>query len=314
MDKNSKIFVIGDKDILRGSFIRYFQENGFNNVLDNISSNINLMSQDAVRSFFKKEKPEYVFLNHIKSSGIAANIKYPAEFIYTNLQVQNNVIQASFESKVGKLLFLSSSCIYPSGSTQPIKESCLLKGELEGTSSFHAVSKIAGIKMCEAYHRQYGMNFVSAVPATIYGPEDDFDSEGAHVISALIKKFDQARLQKAQQAVVWGRGSARREFIYINDLIEAEIFLMKNYNLPGIINLGVGEDISIGDLAVSIKDIVGFKGEIIFDELKPEGVSKKLLDSSRINKLGWEAKTTLDEGIRQTYEWYKKFKEEGIKR
>ncbi|MDP8233444.1 MAG: GDP-L-fucose synthase [Candidatus Saelkia tenebricola] len=308
MDKNSKIFIAGDKDILRTSFIRYFEQNGFINVLDNVSFEVDLMNQDSVRSFFKKEKPGYVFLNHIKSYGIAANIKCPADLMHTNLEVQNNIIQSSFEFKVKKMLFLASSCVYPADSSQAIKESCFLNGRLEETSAHYAVSKIAGIKMSQAYNLQHGVNFISAVPATIYGPYDEFDSENSHVMAALVSKFYGAKIRGDKEVVVWGRGIALREFIYVEDVVKAAVFLMNNYDSPEIINIGVGEDISIKDLALLIKDVVGFRGKIVFDESKPVGVLKKLLDSSKINVLGWSAEITLEEGIYQTYEWYKNLK------
>lgn len=305
MKKTAKIFIVGDKSIAGAALIQYFKLNGFNNILSESTYGLDLIDQNSVYSFFKKEKPEYVFLTYAKSGGIVANINYPAEFIYYNLQVQNNIIHYSYEFGVKKLLFLGSSCVYPLNCPQPIKEEYLLSGNLEKTSESYALSKIAGIKMCQAYSKQYGLNFIPIIPATVYGPNDDFDLEGSHVISSLIRKFHEAKVNNEDKVVVWGTGKPRREFIYIDDIVDASIFLMDNYDAPEIINVGCGQDLSIEELAQLIKDIVGFKGEIIFDESKPDGTPQKLLDNSKITKLGWKAKTSLKGGIGRTYKWYK---------
>lgn len=305
MEKNSKIFIVGDKSILGTSLIHFFKSNGFYNVLSESMRNIDLLDQKSVSSFFRKEKPEYVFLTYLKSGGIIANIKYSAEFIYDNLQIQNNVIHYSFKFGVKKLLFLGSSCIYPRDCPQPIKEEYLLSGRLENTSESYAISKIAGIKMCQAYSQQYRLNCISLIPATIYGPNDDFKLETGHVIPSLIRKFHRAKINNEKKAIVWGTGEPRREFIYVDDVIDASIFLMTNYSSSEIINVGCGDDILIKELAQFIKVIIGFKGNIVFDESKPDGVLRKLLDNSKIADLGWKAKIGLEEGIRRTYEWYK---------
>lgn len=304
MEKRNKIFVVGDKNIIGNALIQYFKLNGFNNVLSESVCRINLIDQNLVHSFFKKEKPEYVFLTHVNSGGIIANIKYPANFIYSNLQIQNNVINCSYEFGVKKLLFLGSSCIYPRDCSQPIREEYFLSGSLEGTSESFAVAKIAGIKMCQSYSRQYGVSYISPIPATIYGPNDDFDLENAHVVPSLIRKFHDAKRNNEPNVTVWGTGKPRREFLYIDDMIDACIYLMNNYDSSEIINVGYGEDISIKELACFIKNITGFEGEIKFDESKPDGALRKLLDNRKIINLGWKAKTSLKEGIRRTYNWY----------
>jgi GDP-L-fucose synthase len=305
MEKDAKIFIAGDKSLEGGALIQYFRLHGFDNVLSESMVGLNLAEQDSVYSFFKKEKPEYLFLTHLKSGGIVANMKYPAEFIYTNLQIQNNIVHASYISGVKKLLFLGSSCVYPKNCLQPMKEKYLLTGELEKTNESYSIAKIVGIKMCQAYSQQYHVNYISVIPATIYGPEDDFDLEKSHVFSSLIRKFHKAKLNNEKSVIVWGTGRPRREFIYVDDIIDACIFLMDSYNSSEVINIGCGEDISIEELALLIKDTVGFKGEIIFDQSKPDGVVQKLLDNSKIRKLGWSPKITLEEGVTRTYNWYK---------
>jgi GDP-L-fucose synthase len=307
MEKGSKIFIAGDKSIVGAAFVQYFKLSGFNNILNESTYGLDLMDQNSVYYFFNKEKPEYVFLTYIKSGGIIANIKYPAEFIYHNLQIQNNIIHYSYKFGVKKLLFFGSSCIYPRDCIQPMKEEYLLSGKLEKTSEPYAVAKIVGIKMCQAYNQQYGINYISLIPATIYGPKDDFDLESGHVISALIRKFHESKVNNEDKVVVWGTGRSRREFIYVEDLVEASIFLINKSDNLGMVNVGCGEDISIKELALLIKDIIGFKGEIIFDKSKPEGAMQKLLDNSKITKLGWKAKVSLKKGIEETYKWYKEY-------
>lgn len=305
MEKGAKIFIVGDKSIIGAALLHYFKLEAFNYIFSESTYSVDLMDQNSVYSFLKKDKPEYVFLTYVKSGGIVANMEYPAEFIYNNLQIQSNIIHYSYEFGVKKLLFLGSSCIYPRGCLQPIKEDYLLSGELEKSSEPFAIAKIAGIKMCQSYSRQYGTNYISVIPATIYGPRDEFDLQESHVIPALIRRFHEAKINGEDKVIVWGTGRPRREFIYVDDVVSACIFLMDNYNLPETINVGGGNDLSIKELALLIKDIVGFKGEIIFDGTKPDGTPQKLLDNSKITKMGWEAKTSLKEGITLTYNWYR---------
>ncbi len=307
MKRGARIFVAGDRNIAASALVQYFKSQGFNNVFTESTHKLNLMDANSVHSLFQQEQPEYVFLTYVKSGGIVANITSPAEFIYNNLQVQNNIIHYAYKFGVKKLLFLGSSCIYPRDCPQPIKEKYLLTGELEKTSEPYALAKIAGIKMCQAYRRQYGLNCICLIPATIYGPNDDFDSAGGHVISSLIGRFAAARIKGEDKVVVWGTGKPHREFVYIDDFVAACIFLLNSYNEAEIINVGSGYDLSIRKLALLIRDTVGFKGKIIFDRTKPDGVSRKLLDSRRIKKIGWQAKTPLAEGVRRTYEWLKRY-------
>jgi GDP-L-fucose synthase len=257
-----------------------------------------------VQDFFVKEKPEYVFLAAAKVGGIHANNTYPAEFIFDNLQIQNNVIHSSYLHKVKKLCFLGSSCIYPKFSPQPIKEDYFLDGKLEPTNDAYAVAKIAGIKMCQAYNKQYGTNFISVMPTNLYGPNDNFDLQNSHVLPALIRKFVEARNTKAPTVTLWGSGNPKREFLYIDDMANASLFLMKHYNDSEIINIGTGTDVSILELAHLIGETVGYKGKIVFDTTKPDGTPRKLLDVSKINALGWKAAIPLREGIQQTIRWY----------
>jgi GDP-L-fucose synthase len=271
------------------------------------------MNEKAVRNFFEKEKPEYVFLAAAKVGGIVANRDYPADFIYQNLQIQNNVIHSSYLTGVRKLLFLGSSCIYPKFAPQPMKEEHLLTGELEKTNEPYAIAKIAGIKMCQSYNRQYGTNFIACMPTNLYGPNDNFDLESSHVLPAIIRKFHEAKENKSKKIILWGTGLPKREFLYVDDLADACIFLMKKYN-PGkkenekgeiFLNIGTGKDLSIKELANIVKEAVNYQGEIIYDTSKPDGAPRKLLDVSKINNLGWKYKIGLETGIRKTYEWYK---------
>ena len=265
---------------------------------------LELENQSAVQDFFAKEKPEYVFLAAAKVGGIHANSTYPAEFIFDNLQIQNNVIHSSYLQKVKKLCFLGSSCIYPKFAPQPIKEDYFLDGKLEPTNDAYAVAKIAGIKMCQAYNKQYGTNFISVMPTNLYGPNDTFDLQNSHVLPALIRKFVEARNSKAPDVTLWGSGKPKREFLYVDDLAKACIFLMKRYNDSDMINIGTGIDVSILELAHLIGENVGFKGKILFDSSKPDGTPRKLLDVSKINALGWRAAVPLAEGVKRTIEWY----------
>lgn len=304
MEKDTKIFILGDKSIIGSTLIQHFRLNGFTNVFSESTHGVDLIEQNSVHSFFEREKPIYVFLTYVKSGGIGANMKYPGEFIYHNLQAQNNIMHYSYKSGVSKLLFLGSSCVYPRNCPQPMREEYLLSGSLEKTSEPYAISKIAGIKMCESYNRQYGTKFVSLIPATVYGPYDNFDPETSHVLPALIRKFHEAKAEGEKTVTLWGTGKPHREFIYVDDLVCACLFLTEHCNNIEVLNVGVGEDVSIQELACYIKEIVGYEGQIIFDSSQPDGVFRKLLDSSRIASCGWKATTSLKQGLSKTYEWF----------
>ena len=303
IEKNEKIFIAGHEGMIGSAILRRLKKDGFENIIT--SYLMDLTDQKSVSDFFMNEEPGYVFLASSKVGGILANSKYPAEFIYSNLQTQTNVIHSAWKSEVKKLLFLGSSCIYPKECPQPMKEEYLMSAKLEPTSEPYAVAKIAGIKMCQSYNRQYGVDFIAAVPADVYGPDDDFDPETSHVLPALIRKIYEARSSNKRQVVVWGTGSPRRECLHVDDLTDACVFLMGNYDEPEMINIGSGEDLSIKEMALLIRDVSGFKGEITFDKSKPDGALRKLLDVSKIKKLGWSPKIDPNEGIRQTYQWYK---------
>jgi len=283
------------------AIVRVLQRNGFTNIITQKRSELDLLNQQAVAGFFEREKPEYVFLAAAKVGGILANNTYRADFLYENLLIETNIIHSAYKSGVKKLLFLGSSCIYPKMAPQPLKEEYLLSGFLEKTNEPYAIAKIAGIKLCEAYRDQYGCNFISAMPTNMYGPNDNYHPENSHVLPALIRKFHEAKEQNLTTVTVWGDGSPLREFLYADDLANALLFLMKNYNEKPFLNVGYGEDISIGDLALLIKEIVGFEGEIVFDTGKPNGTPRKLLDSSRLFSLGWKPVVSLREGIALAY-------------
>ena len=285
---------------------RALQSAGYKTIVARTHKELELENQGAVEDFFEKEKPEYVFLAAAKVGGIHANSTYPAEFIFDNLQIQNNVIHSSYLHKVKKLCFLGSSCIYPKFAPQPIKEDYLLDGKLEPTNDAYAVAKIAGIKMCQAYNKQYGTNFISVMPTNLYGPNDSFDLQNSHVLPVLIRKFIEARDSHSSSVTLWGTGKPRREFLYVDDMVSACIFLMQHYDDSEIINIGMGTDVSILELAHLIGEKVGYRGSIVFDSSKPDGTPRKLLDVSKINRLGWEAKVPLAEGIAKTIEWYEK--------
>jgi GDP-L-fucose synthase len=305
MNKSSKIYVAGHGGLVGSAIYRRLQTAGYTNLIGRRSRELDLTRQAEVEAFFAREKPEYVFLAAARVGGILANNTYPAEFIYLNLMIQNNIIHSSYRNGVRKLLFLGSSCIYPKFAPQPMKEEHLLTGELEPTNEPYAVAKIAGIKMCQAYHRQYGTDYISVMPTNLYGPHDNFDLETSHVLPAMIRKFHEAKEGKRPSVEVWGTGSPRREFLYIDDLADACVYLMERYDDPKIVNIGVGEDISIRDLSMLVKKVVGYEGEVAFDTSKPDGTPRKLLDVARLHSLGWRAATGLEEGIRKTYEWYK---------
>ncbi len=303
MEKESKIYVAGHRGLVGSAILHNLQAEGYNNLVIRTHRELDLCNQEEVRAFFEKERPEYIFLAAAKVGGILANSTYPADFIYNNIAIQIYAIHNAYLYGVKKLLFLGSSCIYPKFAPQPMKEEYLLTGILEPTNESYAIAKISGIKMCQAYNKQYGTNFISVMPTNLYGPGDNFDLEASHVLSALIRKFHEAKLS-GQPVTVWGTGTPRREFLYVNDLAEACVFLMNCYDGEDIINIGTGLDISIKELAGFISEVIGYRGEIIFDTGKPDGMQRKLLDVTRINSLGWKAKTDLREGIEKTYKWY----------
>ncbi|MGN6531459.1 MAG: GDP-L-fucose synthase [Ginsengibacter sp.] len=302
MNKNSKIYVAGHRGLVGSAIVRKLQKEGYNNLLLRTSSEVDLRNQQEVKEFFEEEKPEYVFMAAAKVGGINANNIYPADFIYDNLCIQNNVIHQSYRNEVKKLLVLGSSCIYPKNAEQPIKEEYLLSGYLEPTNDAYAIAKIAGIKMCQSYHKQYGCNFISAMPTNLYGPGDNYDLKNSHVLPALLRKFHEAKMNDEPTVTVWGTGKPRREFLHADDLADACLFLMEHYNDPEIINIGVGKDISIGEMAEMIKSITAYQGEIVFDTSMPDGTFRKLLDVSKLSTLGWQAKIAFEEGVRRTYE------------
>lgn len=304
MDSQAKIYVAGHNGLVGGAIVRTLREKGFANLVLRTSRELDLRQQQAVDQFFAQEKPEYVFLAAAKVGGIQANNTYRAEFLYDNLMIEANVIHSAHRHSVKKLLFLGSSCIYPKLCPQPMREDYLLTGFLEPTNEPYAISKIAGLKLCENYHRQYGVNFISAMPTNLYGINDNFDLANSHVLPALLRKFHEAKVAQSPSVTVWGTGEALREFLYVDDLADALIFLMQNYNDSEFINVGTGEEISIKGLAHTIQAIVGYEGEIVFDPSKPDGTPRKLLDVSRLESLGWQAQVNLKEGIEKTYAWY----------
>ena len=304
MNKQDKIYVAGHRGMVGSAIVRALQSKGFTNLVLRTSGELDLREQQAVRDFFQTEKPDYVFLAAAKVGGIKANATYPAEFLYDNLMIQNNVIHQSYEQQVKKLLFLGSSCIYPKMAPQPLKEEYLLSGPLEPTNDAYAVAKIAGIKMCESYRKQYGCNFISAMPTNLYGPNDNYDLQNSHVLPALIRKFHEAKEQGKSTVEIWGTGTPRREFLHVDDLAEAALFLMENYHDLLFVNVGSGSDLEIKSLALMIKDIVGFSGELEFDTSKPDGTPRKLMDSGKLYALGYRPKITLEEGIRRVYADY----------
>src|SRR3989344_343037 len=307
MRESDKIYIAGHKGLAGSAIVRALEKQGLNNLVLRAHSELDLLDQKATADFFKKEKPEYVFLAAAKVGGIMANKTYPANFIYENLAIQNNIIHNAYLNGVKKLLFLGSSCIYPKLCSQPIKEEYLLTGELEPTNEPYAVAKIAGIKMCQAYNRQHGTNFISVMPTNLYGPNDNFDLESSHVLPALIRKFHEAKINNQNEVAVWGTGAAKREFLHVDDLAEACVFLMNNYDSSEIINIGAGEDVTIKELAEMIKEVIDFTGKIVWDSSKPDGTPRKLLDISALHNLGWQHNINLDEGLNLTYEWYKKY-------
>lgn len=306
MNKESKIYIAGHRGLVGSAILRELKANGYKNIIIKTRDELNLLNDDAVKVFFAKEKPEYVFLAGAKVGGIVANNEYPANFIYENLKIQNNIIHNAHLNNTKKLLFLGSSCIYPKLAPQPIKEDYFLSGKLEPTNKAYAVAKIAGITMCQSYNKQYGANFISVMPTNLYGTNDNFDLKSSHVIPALLRKFHEAKINNKKEVEIWGTGSPKREFLHVDDLADACVFLMNNYDDSEIINIGTGEDVFIKELANLIKNVVKFPGEIIWDSSKPDGTPRKLLDVNKIHDLGWHHKIELANGIKATYEWYEK--------
>jgi len=320
MDKNSKIYIAGIYGMVGSAIKRRLQSEGYINIIGHTSKELDLTDQDAVNSFMLSERPEYVFLAAAKVGGIYANNTYPADFIYSNLMVECNVIHSAYKSGVKKLLFLGSSCIYPKYAPQPMKEEYLLSGKLEPTNEPYALAKIAGIKLCEAYNRQHGTDFISCMPTNLYGTNDNYDPMNSHVIPALIRRFHEAKIKikaeaedkvyqsqpdiYSQPVVIWGTGTPRREFLYVDDLADACVYLMKHYSGSETINVGSGSEVTIRELTEIIKEVTGFEGDIVFDSSKPDGTPRKLLDTSRLNALGWEARTGLKEGLKLAYDDY----------
>ena len=304
MNKNSKIYVAGHRGLVGSAIVRALEKAEYNNLVIRTRAELNLLDQRAVRAFFEKEKPEYVFLAAAKVGGIMANKTCPADFIRENLAIEFNVISEAHKNNVKKLLFLGSSCIYPKFATQPIVESELLTGPLEETNRAYSIAKIAGIVMCESYNKQYGTNFISVMPTNLYGPNDNYDLETSHVLPALIRKFHEAKEARVDSVTFWGTGSARREFLHVDDLADACLFLMNTYNESDIVNIGTGEDLSIKELSEMIQKIVGYEGKITWDDSKPDGTPRKLLNVSKLHTLGWHHKISLEEGLKTTYNSY----------
>lgn len=305
MNKNSKIYVAGHKGLVGSAIVKNLKEKGYTNIIGRTRNELDLLNQADVERFFKEEKPQYVFLAAAKVGGIGANSTYPADFIMENLTIQCNVIQSAFNNNVEKLMFLGSSCIYPKMCPQPIKEEYLLSGYLEPTNEAYALAKISGLKMCQFYNQQYGKSYISVMPTNLYGPNDNFDLGNSHVLPALIRKFHEAKIEKKSHVVVWGTGTPLREFLYVDDMADACIYLMETYSGNEFFNVGTGKEISIKDLAYMIKNIVGYEGEIKFDHTKPNGTPRKLLDVCKLEEAGWSYKTELYEGITNTYNWFK---------
>jgi GDP-L-fucose synthase len=305
MEKNARIFVAGHRGMVGSAICRKLNDAGYQHLILKTSAQLDLRNQQAVEHFFDTEKPEYVFLAAAKVGGIHANNVYRAEFLYENLMIEANIIHAAWKHSVKKLMFLGSSCIYPKFADQPLKEEYLLTGALEPTNEPYAIAKITGIKLCEAYRDQYGCNFISVMPTNLYGPNDNYDLNNSHVLPALIRKFHEAKIEGKNKVEIWGTGTPRREFLHSDDLAEACMFLMENYNEKEFLNVGTGTDIPIKDLAYLIRDIVGFEGELVFDTSKPDGTPRKLMDVSKLHQLGWKHKIELEEGVRSVYEVFK---------
>ena len=304
MEKNSKIFVAGHRGMVGSAIVRRLEQEGFANIIKKVSTELDLRNQSMVNFFFEQEKPEYVFLAAAKVGGIMANNTYRADFLYENLLIESNIIHAAYKNGVTKLLFLGSSCIYPKLAQQPLKEEYLLTGLLESTNEPYAIAKIAGIKLCEAYRDQYGCNFIAAMPTNLYGKGDNYHLQNSHVIPAMIRKFHEATKNNAAQVEIWGTGSPLREFMFADDLADACVFLMKQYGEKLFLNIGTGEEVTIKELALMIKEVTGFAGDIQFDTSKPDGTPRKLMDSSRLHALGWKHATSLKEGLKKSYQFF----------
>ena len=304
MNLDAKIYVAGHRGLVGSAIVRNLEAKGYKNIICRTHKELDLTNQEAVRRFFEEEKPEYVFLAAAKVGGIHANNTYPADFIYDNLMIQNNVIKAAHDFKVKKLLFLGSTCIYPKMAPQPIKEEYLLTGSLEETNEAYAVAKIAGLEMCKFFKRQYGDNFISCMPTNLYGPNDNFDLKNSHVLPALIRKFHEAKVNNSAVVEVWGTGTPLREFLYVDDMADACVFLMENYDGEQHVNIGTGEEVSIRELAETVKEVVGFEGELVFNTDMPDGTPRKLTTVDKLHGLGWKHKVSLNEGIRLAYNWF----------
>jgi GDP-L-fucose synthase len=302
MEKQAKIYIAGHRGMVGSAIERRLRQDGYNNIITKTSKELDLRNQQAVNDFFETEKPNYVFLAAAKVGGIVANNTYRADFIYENLMIEANIIHASYINKVDKLLYLGSSCIYPKLAPQPLKEEYLLSGYLEQTNQPYAVAKIAGIELCDGYRAQYGCNFISAMPTNLYGPNDNYDLQKSHVLPALLRKCITAKRNSLSSIELWGSGKPKREFLYVDEVADACLFLMNNFNEGGLVNIGCGYDVTIKELAALIKEIVGFNGELVFDATKPDGTPQKLLDVTKINALGWKSKITLEQGITMVYE------------
>ncbi len=304
MNLDAKIYVAGHRGLVGSAIVRNLEAKGYKNIICRTHKELDLKNQEAVRNFFETEKPDYVFLAAAKVGGIHANNTYPADFIYDNLMIQNNVIKSAHDFKVKKLLFLGSTCIYPKMAPQPIKEEYLLTGALEETNEAYAVAKIAGLEMCKFFKRQYGDNFISCMPTNLYGPNDNFDLKNSHVLPALIRKFHEAKVNNSAVVEVWGTGTPLREFLYVDDMADACVFLMKNYDGEQHVNIGTGEEVSIRELAEAVKEVVGFEGELVFNTDMPDGTPRKLTAVDKLHGLGWKHKVSLNEGIRLAYNWF----------
>lgn len=305
MNKDSKIYLAGHTGLVGSAIYRKLKNEGYKNIITRTHKELDLTNQQQTQEFFQKERPEYVFLAAAKVGGIKANDTYPADFAYINIMIESNVIKASYDYGVKKLLFLGSSCIYPKLCPQPIKEEYLLTGPLEPTNEAYAIAKIAGLKMCHYFNKQYGTNFISVMPTNLYGPNDNFDLETSHALAAILRKFHEAKINNKPYVEVWGTGNPRREFLHVDDLADAVLHLMNNYDGKEPINIGTGEDLTIKELAQLVKEVVGYEGEIRFDTTKPDGTPRKLLDVTRLHNTGWRHKIELEEGLELTYQWFK---------
>lgn len=304
MESNEKIYVAGHTGLVGSAIVRSLRKHGFNNIIHRDIAELDLRNQQAVNDFFASEKPDYVILAAAKVGGIHANNTYPAEFIYDNMMIEFNVIHAAYLNQVKKLLFLGSSCIYPKMAPQPIREEYLLTGALEPTNEAYAIAKISGLELCKFYRRQYGCDFISAMPTNLYGINDNFDLNSSHVLPAMIRKFHEAKIENKPEVVLWGTGKPLREFLYVDDLADALVHLMQHYSEEIYVNIGTGEDLSINELALTVKSVVGYEGEMVYDTTRPDGTPRKLLDVSRLHASGWKHTTTLKEGIEKVYQWY----------